>query len=221
MQPITEAFARHGQDVTFTSIKDKASINRLIARCVGALIPLASVSPVGLIVSLAEHGLPSALKRLGLPPNPPKASGPIGSPSQSEADSDPQSEPEPDLDHDQPRKRRRTSTSLADGKGTPAAGPVAGVCIMVVGMPNVGKSSLLNSLRYAGVSKGKAASTSPEPGHTRGFQGLVRVLDPSPSSRDLPVYVGDSPGVMVPYLGSGEGAVERGLKLGLTGSCTC
>lgn len=84
------------------------------------------------------------------------------------------------------------------------------VRFLIAGMPNVGKSSLINALRRVGVNKGKAARVSPEAGMTRKLTGTVRVWD------DPTTYVYDTPGVMVPYFGTGEEAIEKGLKLALT-----
>lgn len=57
---------------------------------------------------------------------------------------------------------------------------------------------------------GKAFRVGSEPGLTRKLTGTVRIHD-SPA-----LYVYDTPGVMMSYLGTGEGAVERAIKLGLT-----
>ena len=160
-------------------------------------------------------------------------------------------------------------------------------------MPNVGKSSLLNSLRRVGAGKGgKAAATAPHPGHTRKLMGTVRItpdvkhksgggMIPSVyrnlKNRELqeekekgvesgekvkgegeggrgrgrkatlqiqsqtkalmrkdfeneefgriremkkeenPVYVYDTPGVMVPFLGRGEIGAEKGVRLAVAG----
>lgn len=77
-------------------------------------------------------------------------------------------------------------------------------------MPNVGKSSLLNALRRVGVGRGKAFRVGAEPGITRKLTGTVKINE-TPS-----LYVYDTPGVMVSYLGTGERAVEKAVKLGLT-----
>jgi hypothetical protein len=60
-------------------------------------------------------------------------------------------------------------------------------------------------------STGKAFATSSLPGLTRKLTGTVKIYE------DPHVYVYDTPGVMVPYLGKGKEGAERGLKLALTG----
>ncbi|KAG6918361.1 hypothetical protein DXG01_015010 [Tephrocybe rancida] len=83
--------------------------------------------------------------------------------------------------------------------------------VLVIGMPNVGKSTLLNALRNMGI-KGrtpKAFQTSAQPGLTQALSTRLKVsLEPL-------VYAFDTPGVMLPYLGRGEEGAERGVKLAL------
>ncbi|CAG8504355.1 3543_t:CDS:2 [Ambispora gerdemannii] len=81
------------------------------------------------------------------------------------------------------------------------------VTVMVVGMPNVGKSTLINSMRSIGVHKGKAARTGALPGVTRSVAGTVKVLE-NPS-----VYLIDTPGVMIPHISD----PINSLKVALTG----
>lgn len=58
---------------------------------------------------------------------------------------------------------------------------------------------------------GKAFRTGSLPGITRKLTGTVKINE-NPS-----IYVYDTPGVMVTYLGKGEEGAEKGMKLGLTG----
>ncbi|KAJ7719194.1 P-loop containing nucleoside triphosphate hydrolase protein [Mycena maculata] len=83
--------------------------------------------------------------------------------------------------------------------------------VLVIGMPNVGKSTLLNALRNMGI-KGptpKALRTSANPGLTQALSTRLK-LSLSPL-----VYAFDTPGVMLPFLGLGEEGAERGVKLAL------
>jgi ribosome biogenesis GTPase A len=57
---------------------------------------------------------------------------------------------------------------------------------------------------------GKAFIVGAEAGVTRKLTGTVRI------SKDPSVFVYDTPGVMVPFLGHGEDGAEKGLKFALT-----
>lgn len=87
----------------------------------------------------------------------------------------------------------------------------AGLRALVVGMPNAGKSTLLNRLRTRGMGRhvAKAARTGAQPGVTRKMGTPVRIVGGSSSSEvededggtpDGGVYVVDTPGVFVPYV---------------------
>ncbi|XP_023564646.1 mitochondrial ribosome-associated GTPase 1 isoform X2 [Octodon degus] len=81
-------------------------------------------------------------------------------------------------------------------------------CIMVIGIPNVGKSSLINSLRRQHLKIGKAARVGGTPGITRAVTSRIQV-----SERPL-MFLLDTPGVLAPRIGS----VETGFKLALCGT---
>ncbi|SCV72428.1 BQ2448_3965 [Microbotryum intermedium] len=100
------------------------------------------------------------------------------------------------------------ATKLAD---RPLEGPEDRISMLIAGMPNTGKSSILNALRRVGVGKGKAASVSSAPGHTRRLSTFIKV------SHNPPVYIHDTPGIMIPFFGKGTKGDEMALKLALTG----
>ena len=85
---------------------------------------------------------------------------------------------------------------------------------MVVGMPNVGKSTLLNALRQTGVRKGKVAHTGAQPGVTRKIGTGVKIVEADDSKGANDVYLLDTPGVFIPYVPDAEAM----LKLALCGS---
>lgn len=81
-------------------------------------------------------------------------------------------------------------------------------------MPNVGKSSLLNALRMAGVHRAKAAFTGAQPGVTRKITSGVKIVDKDEEKGTEGVYIVDTPGVFVPFVPDAEAM----LKLALVGS---
>ena len=105
-----------------------------------------------------------------------------------------------------------------------------GLRALVVGMPNAGKSTLLNALRRVGMRLPGAARTGAQPGVTRKLSTPVRIVAAAPESPSssnsntdslydgLPdvgegVFVVDTPGVFVPYVSD----IESMLKLSLVG----
>uniref|UniRef100_H3A086 Mitochondrial ribosome associated GTPase 1 n=2 Tax=Latimeria chalumnae TaxID=7897 RepID=H3A086_LATCH len=81
-------------------------------------------------------------------------------------------------------------------------------CLMVIGIPNVGKSSLINAMRRLHLKKGKASKVGGEPGITKTVLCRIQVCEKPP------VFLLDTPGVSSPRVESWD----VGLKLALCGT---
>ncbi|KAJ8332641.1 hypothetical protein SKAU_G00424300 [Synaphobranchus kaupii] len=81
-------------------------------------------------------------------------------------------------------------------------------CLMVIGVPNVGKSSLINALRRTNLKKGRASKVGGEPGITKAVLTKIQVCE-RPA-----LFLVDTPGVLPPKIES----IETGMKLALCGT---
>lgn len=82
------------------------------------------------------------------------------------------------------------------------------LCMMVIGVPNVGKSSLINALRKNNLMRGNASPVGPKAGVTKSVLTKIKVnVFPS-------MYLVDTPGILAPNITNDE----VGLKLAL---CAC
>ncbi|XP_058443339.1 mitochondrial GTPase 1 isoform X2 [Malaya genurostris] len=81
-------------------------------------------------------------------------------------------------------------------------------CIMIIGVPNVGKSSLINVLRNRHLNKRAASQVGAVAGITRSVLNKIKICD------DPLVYLLDTPGILKPNIADNE----MGLRLALV-SC--
>ncbi|KZC13773.1 Mitochondrial GTPase 1 [Dufourea novaeangliae] len=79
--------------------------------------------------------------------------------------------------------------------------------IMIIGVPNVGKSSLINRLRSSNLHKSKAVQVGGVAGITKSVSTPVKVLE------NPDIFVLDTPGILAPKINN----VHCGLKLALAG----
>lgn len=73
----------------------------------------------------------------------------------------------------------------------------------MIGVPNVGKSTLINRLRNFHLKQSNAVRVGAEPGITRSIQSKVKI------NQNPLVYIYDSPGVLEPTFKE----IETGIKL--------
>ncbi|XP_023287949.1 mitochondrial GTPase 1 [Orussus abietinus] len=79
--------------------------------------------------------------------------------------------------------------------------------MMVIGVPNVGKSTLINRLRHTYLGKSRATQVGAIAGVTRSVLNRIKICE------DPPFYLLDTPGILAPSIKD----IESGLKLALIG----
>ncbi|KAJ1500935.1 hypothetical protein HMI55_003663 [Coelomomyces lativittatus] len=83
-----------------------------------------------------------------------------------------------------------------DSLGTDSSNFWSKSTYLICGLPNVGKSTLINSLRMIGLSQRKAATTGPQAGVTRRLSNCIKILE------NPKLYIWDTPGIMLPNFDS-------------------
>jgi len=76
---------------------------------------------------------------------------------------------------------------------------------MIIGVPNVGKSSLINILRSKNMRKGRALKVGPSAGVTKCVHEKMRIAD------NPPLYLFDTPGILTPRITDTETAMKLAL----------
>ena len=79
--------------------------------------------------------------------------------------------------------------------------------LMIIGVPNVGKSSMINILRNRHLGAKSAAAVGAVAGITRSVLNRIKI------SEDPPIYLIDTPGILEPKVKD----IESGLRLALCG----
>ena len=118
------------------------------------------------------------------------------------------------LNNDAPRSVSQSTKLILDAvrKKASAKDSLMSYKVMVIGMPNIGKSTLLNAFRNISMKKAKVAKTGAQPGVTRNVGTTVKIIE-AQEGNNAAVYLLDTPGVFIPYVPDAEAM----LKLSLCG----